>query len=230
MIRLNNENYFYPLRLLCLIALSTMILSCNQGGKKIKKIDRKELVGRHKIILTETNPHSPAQVGNGEFAFGVDITGLQTFIPFNTMSHWGWHSDPMPAGLKPGDFEGKAIMTHGRPVSYPIANEEQPALSKWLMGNPHRINLGRLSFILKKNDGSYIKEGDLKAGWQELDLWTGIITSYFEIEGVPVSVTTSCHPDADIIGGKCRVRAYTQGQFVDQPGISLCIFRQQFAG
>jgi hypothetical protein len=116
------------------------------------------------------------------------------------MSHWGWHSDPLPAGIEPEEFKGKEIMTHGRPVQYPIANEEQPELSEWLMGNPHRINLGRLSLILRKNDGSLVKEDDLEAARQELDLWTGIITSYFEIEGVPVNITTSCHPEADIIG------------------------------
>jgi hypothetical protein len=60
------------------------------------KIDRKEVVQRHRIITTSTNPKSPAQVGNGEFAFGVDITGLQTFVPFSTLSHWSWHSFPIP--------------------------------------------------------------------------------------------------------------------------------------
>ena len=41
---------------------------------------------------------SPAQVGNGKFAFGMDITGLQTFVPFNTLSDWSWHSSPSPKG------------------------------------------------------------------------------------------------------------------------------------
>ncbi len=200
MTQIKNKNYSCAVRFLCLIALSTLILSCSPVDIKTKKIDREELAGRHKIILTKTDPDSPAQVGNGEFAFGVDITGLQTFVPFNTLSHWGWHSDPIPPGVKPEDFKGKAIMTHGRPVRYPIANEEQPELSEWLMGNPHRINLGRLSFILKKKDGNPVKEEDLENARQELDLWTGIITSYFEIEGIPVYVATSCHPDADIIG------------------------------
>ena len=46
------------------------------------KIDRKAVVDRHRIVTTKTNPRSPAQVGNGEFAFSVDITGLQTFCSF----------------------------------------------------------------------------------------------------------------------------------------------------
>jgi hypothetical protein len=36
------------------------------------------------------------QVGNGNFAFGVDVTGLQTFNPFGTLSTWGWHNFSLP--------------------------------------------------------------------------------------------------------------------------------------
>ena len=63
-------------------------------------IDRQAVVSRHTITTTKTNAKSPAQVGNGEFAFGVDITGLQTFVPFNTMAQWSWHSFPLPEGMK----------------------------------------------------------------------------------------------------------------------------------
>ena len=61
-------------------------------------IDREAVVKRHKVFTTATLPKSPAQVGNGKFAFGMDITGLQTFLPFNTLSDWGWHSYPLPEG------------------------------------------------------------------------------------------------------------------------------------
>lgn len=48
-----------------------------------KKIDRKAVVERYTIHTDSLNSESPAQAGNGKFAFGVDITGLQTFILFN---------------------------------------------------------------------------------------------------------------------------------------------------
>jgi len=48
-------------------------------------IDRKAVVDRHRIVTNKLDLLSPAQVGNGEFAFAVDITGLQTFVPFNTL-------------------------------------------------------------------------------------------------------------------------------------------------
>jgi hypothetical protein len=42
-------------------------------------IDRQALVTRHNPVLTAIDPLSPLTVGNGEFAFGADVTGLQTF-------------------------------------------------------------------------------------------------------------------------------------------------------
>lgn len=62
------------------------------------KIDRMALVRRHNVTLTKLDRNMPMQVGNGEFAFGMDITGLQTFVPFKTMSQWGWNSFDPPAG------------------------------------------------------------------------------------------------------------------------------------
>ena len=73
--------------LLCLLLLAVST-GCTS------RIDREAVVARHRIVTHATDPHSPAQVGNGGFAFGMDITGLQTFVPFNTLSDWGWHSFP----------------------------------------------------------------------------------------------------------------------------------------
>lgn len=163
-------------------------------------IDRKAVIERHKIITTETNPRSPAQVGNGEFAFGVDITGLQTFVPFNTLSHWAWHSFPFPKGKYVDDFKGLTLDTHGRMVKYDIPNKEQPELSSWLAGNPHSFNLGRIGLLLLKSDGTKATMKDLKNTRQEVDLWNGIINSYFVLEGESVTVKTACHPSSDAIG------------------------------
>ncbi len=180
-----------------------------------KSIDRKSVVERHTIISDELDLKSPAQAGNGEFAFSVDITGLQTFVPFNTMSHWGWHSDPLPGGAEVVDFKGQMVDTYGRMVKYPLVNydnEEQRALSDWLSGNPHRINLGRIAFSLKKADGKEACSEDLQNSRQEINLWTGIISSYFEIEGIPVYVKTACHPTRDLIAVSVESDLVDQGQ------------------
>lgn len=181
--------------------LLILLASCTSGLQK--PIDRKTVVERHNIISDKLDLKSPAQTGNGEFAFSVDITGLQTFVPFNTMSHWGWHSDPLPAGIKVENFKGQMVNTYGRMVKYPLVNkenEEQRLLSDWLSGNPHRINLGRIAFSLKKANGNVATSDDLQNCRQEVNLWTGIISSYFEIEGTPVYVKTACHPNRDLIG------------------------------
>ena len=115
--------------------LSLDAVAQNNLNNTKQKINRRAVVERHKIITTATNPKSPAQVGNGEFAFGVDITGLQTFVPFNTLSHWSWHSFPIPGGQRIEDFKGLTLDTHGRIIRYDIQNKEQPELSLWLAGN-----------------------------------------------------------------------------------------------
>lgn len=144
-----------------------LFVSCNQS-----RIDRKALVDRHRIVSTETDPRSPAQVGNGEFAFGVDITGLQTFVPFNTMAQWSWHSFPLPEGQQVEDFKKSLMDTYGRQIPYDIPNPEQPELSAWLAANPHRFNLGRIGFKLLRADGSAATAGDLSDTRQEVDMWT----------------------------------------------------------
>lgn len=144
-----------------------LFVSCNQS-----RIDRKALVDRHRIVSTETDPRSPVQVGNGEFAFGVDITGLQTFVPFNTMAQWSWHSFPLPEGQQVEDFKKPLMDTYGRQIPYDIPNPEQPELSAWLAANPHRFNLGRIGFKLLRADGSAATAGDLSDTRQEVDMWT----------------------------------------------------------
>src|SRR6516164_11820812 len=61
--------------------------------EKADAIDRASLVARHCPVLRDFDPQSPLSLGNGEFAFTADITGLQTFpehyrkaVPLCTMS------------------------------------------------------------------------------------------------------------------------------------------------
>lgn len=164
------------------------------------KIDRKAVVDRHQISITKTNTTSPSQVGNGKFAFGVDITGLQTFTTFNTMSDWGWHSFPLPNNLDPDDFEQLPLNTHGRNVLYDLPNPNQPELTGWLASNPHRANLGRIGFSLKLENGKEAYQFNLKNKTQYVDLWTGIVHSSFTLQGKTVNVKTMCHPELDLIG------------------------------
>ena len=202
------------------LLLSLLLPAYACSKETSSKIDRKAVVERHKVITTANNPQSPAQVGNGNFAFGVDITGLQTFTPFNTMAQWSWHSFPLPEGADPDKFEGVLHDTHGRMVPYDMPDPGQQALSSYLEANPHRFNLGRIGLLLQKADGTEAVLSDLKNTRQEIDLWKGIIYSTFMLDGEEVSVTTSCHPASDILGISVRSPLVKQGKiriFLDFP-------------
>ena len=45
-------------------------------------INREALVKRHNVAVRKVDPTAPLTVGNGQFAFTVDVTGLQTFGDF----------------------------------------------------------------------------------------------------------------------------------------------------
>ncbi|MBE6429149.1 MAG: hypothetical protein E7028_11345, partial [Planctomycetaceae bacterium] len=74
-------------------------------------INRKAVVSRHFIQSLEPNLEIP--LGNGEFCFNVDFTGLQT-TRGNTMAHWGWHSFPLPEGFTNADVPETGTLQQGR--------------------------------------------------------------------------------------------------------------------
>lgn len=171
------------------------------------KINRKELVNRHKIVITETDFFSPLTVGNGKFGFTADITGLQTFPseyrykqPLCTLSEWGWHSYPRPEYLKDAEFRMTEYKTGDRMVKYAALPDGQMPLYTFLRENPHRFHLGRIGFrFLEKTDIT-----DIKDIHQELDMYTGILSSKFTVHGQPVEVTTCAMYDCDAVGIKVK--------------------------
>ena len=175
------------------------------------RIDRRALVQRHNPVVTALDPLAPLSVGNGEFAFTADVTGLQTFpeqyetgMPLCTQSQWGWHSHPPLKGLSAKDLRLEQFDTHGRNVGYATQSAGQSELFNWLRENPHRLYLGRIALRLPKRDLTAIR--------QTLDLWTGILTSHFEVDGVPVDVETCCHPQQDALAVTIRSPLLAQGR------------------
>ena len=73
------------------------------------QIDRKRVVQTFNPRRNQSSTETPLQVGNGNFAFGVDVTGLQTFSPFNTLSTWGWHNFSLPTTPGQTEVSGKHI-------------------------------------------------------------------------------------------------------------------------
>lgn len=182
-------------------------------------IDRKALVDCHSPIFHKLDPSSPLSIGNGEFAFTADVTGLQTFpreyqksMPLCTMSHWGWHTSPLPAGLDLKQFRLTQYDTHGRPVGYTTSSKGQLDLYNWLRENPHRLHLGQIGLRLLRNDGGEAQSSDVAQIEQKLDLWAGTLTSRLEFQGRPVVVKTSIHPQLDLLAVKIQSPWAGEGQ------------------
>ncbi len=162
-------------------------------------IDRKALIYRHTPVLTRMDTLSPFSVGNGEFAFTIDITGLQTFaelyengIPLGIQTQWGWHTVPNPNHYSL-DQTFKYYDTYGRSVFY--ASKQHSEAGQWLRANPHKLHLGKIGFRIKKTDSSEIEISDLTDIHQTADIWEGIIKSSFMIKKNRIEVETACHPE-----------------------------------
>jgi len=182
-------------------------------------IDRRALVNRHDPVIRKLDPLAPLSVGNGEFAFTADITGLQTFpreyeqaMPLCTMSQWGWHKSPLPSGIDQKELRLTPFDTHGRQVGYATGSDGQKELYNWLRENPHRLHLGQIGLRLKLNSGREAQAADLTAIEQRLDLWSGEITSQFKLEGITVTVRTAVHPSRDLLAVAIQSRLIADGR------------------
>ena len=185
-------------------------------------IDRVALVRRHNPIVKTIDPLSALSVGNGQFAFTADVTGLQTLyetyekaMPLCTMSQWGWHTKPQPPTIASQTLRPTLYDTYGRPVGYYTSSANQTELYNWLRENPHRLHLGRIGLGLagKKE----IDPDDLSEVNQQLDLWRGVLTSQFKLFGESVSVITAVHPIQDLLA------VVVQSRLIAQQGLAVRI-------
>lgn len=165
------------------------------------KIDRKALVQRNSPHITHIDTLASLSVGNGEFAFTCDVTGLQTFyqhysqgVPLGTMSQWGWHSFPNTGGYKPQDVLRAYDFGRGHEEWYScqLKDEHGKAAADYLRANPHRLHLGIVGFKGMEMDS--ISDID-----QTLDMWNGQIISHFRYASLPIKVVTACHPERNMI-------------------------------
>ncbi|RAH51638.1 hypothetical protein BO85DRAFT_510107 [Aspergillus piperis CBS 112811] len=174
---------------------------------------------RRRSIVQSFNPHrsassstTPLQVGNGNFAFGADITGLQTFAPFAIQSTWGWHNFSLPTTAN---------------QTSPAAEEE---ISNWLVMNPQRLNLANIGLYFGEDK---VIEDDLLNKSQDLDLWTGQILSEFTYNGFPISVQVTSHPENPVVGiqiNSTLLKSGKSGIFFDFPYADLNKFDAPYVG
>ena len=179
-------------------------------------INRKALMSRHNPFYTKPEINAPLSLGNGNFCYTVDFTGLQTFnerysrFPLCTMSNWGWHCYP-DSGQDPGLFRLTSFDTYGREVGYAVDEKGQEELYNSLRQNPHRFNLASLGLDIPKD-----AIDDCSNFCQNLNLWEACIDSSFNLWGETVSVHNFVRSDEDTIcirltsklleTGKLRIR------------------------
>ncbi|MGH8295889.1 MAG: hypothetical protein ACRETZ_10425 [Steroidobacteraceae bacterium] len=203
------------------------------AGAHSGRIDRRALVSRHDVIFERIDPTSPLMVGNGNFAFTADITGLQTFprryapqAPLLTEAQWAWHGFPNPHHYRYRDSL-VPVKVHGHTEYYPwvrdlSARTMSPAI-RWLRENPHRFSLARVSLDLRSADGRRARFADLSATRQRLDLWSGVLRSRFEFDGAPVRIETRVHPHLDMLIVTLDSPLLAQGKLgvdLSLPGVS----------
>jgi hypothetical protein len=134
-------------RIPAVLRLTTLLLLLTATARSAP-IDRHALVTRHNVELHQFDANNPLSVGNGEFCFTVDVTGLQTFpeafektTPLGTLSDWGWHTIPNTNGWDIDHFQFKEYTDfNGRKVPYAdVPHNQQTPEIKWLRANGTRI-------------------------------------------------------------------------------------------
>ena len=214
---LMRRSFSAPLVCWLLVAAGTATIAA--GGPE--RIDRHALVTRHNPHLTTVDPWAPLSVGNGQFCFTADVTGLQTFydffqkngIPLETLARWAWHENANPNGYKLSDAN-TPFTAYGRTLGYPT-NTHGPA-GQWLRENPQDVPLPQLALDFARDGGAVLAPEDVRDLSQTLDLWSGMVTSRYSLSGAPVKVTVACDPGQDalavriesplVAGGRLAVR------------------------
>lgn len=194
-------------------------------------INRQDLVKRHDVVNRRIDPGGALTVGNGTIAMTVDVTGLQSLPDaypvaprpgattgslLATMSHWGWHATPNETGAEQSDSL-RTYQTPRGPVEYVDMDsalgddhlEQSNEKIAWLRGNPHRLDLGRLSFRWRSGANSQAAKFErhhIERIAQRLHLWQGLVDSSFSVAGATgdAQVFTSCDPEFDIFAVKMR--------------------------
>lgn len=188
------------------ILIATEGYAQRHEGNGNQKINRKALVERNNPRVQSMDTLSSLTVGNGEFAYTVDATGLQSFpeyyeqgVCLGTQSQWGWHSFPNPEGYKPEEALRAHDFGHKSKKELYSCQFREPGrqhdASEWLRKNAHRLHLGVVGFDFGKG----VKATDIKDIQQNLNMWEGVISSHFSLAGKQYDVHTTCHPTRDMI-------------------------------
>ncbi len=214
-------NKFFSSVLLLIAVLALFGCNRHQNTTGSNAIDRHALVARHNVVISAPDTLGSLSVGNGEFAYTVDVSGLQTFpeeyengISLGTQTQWAWHSFANERNYNLEDVAKEFESCDGTAAPYPVQHAEGRAgeATRYLRGNPHRLHLGLIGLVLKKKNGEIAALSDLANINQQLDLWSGKISTTYEVEGAPVHVTLYSHQKNDQIAAKIESPLISEGR------------------
>lgn len=212
---MNREKIFYQ------VALLSSVVFFIRCGERSAPIDRFALVSRHNVVLNKVDTLGSLSVGNGEFAFTVDVSGLQSFpdvyengIPLGTQSQWAWHKIPTDQSYSLADVMRPFESCDGTQAPYAIQHAEGEAgkATQALRANPHRLHLGLIGLEFIKSTGEAASLDDLTHVNQKLNLWTGEIESTYQVEGIPVRVSLYGHQTEDRVAASVESPLIQQGR------------------
>jgi len=191
----------YPPGLLtALLYLLLSALYAHADADPPAKIDRHALVTRHNIQWND--PAGQIPIGNGEFAFNADASGLETFGGL-TMAHWAWHTFPLPPGITPDQVPPTGTLQKGRNTrAGDVFPKSAEPLRLWLRANPHMMNLGRLS--LCGSNGLELAQTDLSNIARTMDIWSGAQTSTYTVNSQPIQVETCVDPTLNAVAVRIK--------------------------
>lgn len=178
-------------------------------------INRRELVRRHNI--KQLGREKCFALGNGEFCFSGDITGLQTFRG-NSMSHWGWHAFPLPDGVVEDEIPDTGCYMNEYPKDgVDRVPPEKRTEADYVFDNPHPMNLGRVRFI--KSSGEEICENEITVNRFLQDIYEGEVVTEFAYGGAVVKVTVLSMAEDDGIAVRIETEKTAHAPEVE---ISFC--------
>lgn len=128
------------------------------------------------------------------------------------------------------DFTGLDWWTHERLVNYNQPNPAEADISNWLIQNPQRLNLANVGLQFEEDR---VTENDLEDKSQDLDLWSGSISSSFVYDGSRVDVQTWSHPGDSIVAIEVKsdlLRSAKLGVFYDFPYSDVNKFDAPYVG
>lgn len=169
-------------------------------------IDRRALVSRHRIVLHAADTLGSLSVGNGEFAYTADASGLQSFpeeyergVSIGTQAQWGWHSFPNPEKYDIEEVWQSYATCNNRQIPIAIQHKQgrKADAANYLRANPHRLQLGLIGLRLLLSDGTEATMSDLRQLHQELDMWSGELRTSYLLEGEKVEVVLYGHQEKD---------------------------------